>query len=245
MAVTGSRTYLADIEAAQQFLPQNKFREQLEQYRSLSKPPELDQVEVNRPGPDIQGFYNRLALTKNVSNVMGAVEAQKLANRNAMAALVQAQNQYAVNQQGYDLSGVTPQYTKGGKVGSPYGIPLRNYTRISSGFGPRSSQNGRIGSNHTGIDFAARAGTPIYATHSGYVRTAGWSGNYGNLVVLTGGSGLSTYYAHQSRMAVRPNQYVQKGQIIGYVGSTGRSTGNHLHYEVRVNGVPVNPARYY
>jgi murein DD-endopeptidase MepM/ murein hydrolase activator NlpD len=97
---------------------------------------------------------------------------------------------------------------------------------------------------HEGIDIAAPAGTPIRAAAAGTVIYAGWLGGYGNLIVLDHGSGLSTAYAHQSALAAGQGQQVAQGQVIGYVGDTGHSFGPHLHFEVRVNGVPVDPLGY-
>jgi len=97
---------------------------------------------------------------------------------------------------------------------------------------------------HAGIDIGAPDGTPIVAADDGIVIVAGSSGGYGNLVVIAHGEGLSTAYAHQSSMAVSSGQSVRRGQVIGYVGNTGASTGNHLHFEVRRNGEPVDPLGY-
>ena len=111
--------------------------------------------------------------------------------------------------------------------------------------GPITSPFGmRWGSLHPGIDIGVGMGTPIRAAASGRVITASYSGGYGNLVVVDHGNGLATAYAHQSSMAVTPGQQVSQGQVIGYVGSTGFSTGPHLHFEVRVNGSPVDPMGY-
>ena len=95
-----------------------------------------------------------------------------------------------------------------------------------------------------GVDIAAEIGTPIVATADGVVTAAGWNGGYGNMVDVDHGGGIVTRYGHASAVAVTVGQQVRRGQTIAYVGSTGRSTGPHLHYEVRVNGQPVNPAGY-
>lgn len=97
---------------------------------------------------------------------------------------------------------------------------------------------------HAGIDISAPNGTPIVAAASGTVYSAGWLGGYGNAVVIVHSGGLSTLYAHQSSLAVSSGSSVSQGQTIGYVGSTGFSTGNHLHFEVRLNGSPVDPLGY-
>ncbi len=109
---------------------------------------------------------------------------------------------------------------------------------LTSGFG------WRWGRMHEGIDVGVGYGTPLAAAAAGTVIVAGWSGGYGNLVVIDHGNGISTAYGHQSRIAVSSGQQVAQGSIIGYVGSTGHSTGPHLHFEVRVNGSPNNPLNY-
>jgi murein DD-endopeptidase MepM/ murein hydrolase activator NlpD len=97
---------------------------------------------------------------------------------------------------------------------------------------------------HNGIDFGASAGTPIRAAADGVVVSAGPLGGYGNATVIDHGNGLATMYAHQSQIIVSAGQHVSRGQVIGYVGSTGFSTGPHLHFEVRVQGTPVDPMQY-
>jgi murein DD-endopeptidase MepM/ murein hydrolase activator NlpD len=102
----------------------------------------------------------------------------------------------------------------------------------------------RWGRMHEGIDIGVGFGTPIQAAGPGTVIYCGWEGGYGNLVVIDHGGGLATAYAHQSSIAVSCGQQVAQGQTIGYVGSTGHSTGPHLHFEVRINGSPVDPLGY-
>ena len=111
--------------------------------------------------------------------------------------------------------------------------------------GPITSPFGmRWGSLHPGIDIGVGYGTPIHAAAAGRVLVASYDGGYGNLVVLDNGNSISTAYAHQSSIAVTVGQSVSQGQVIGYVGSTGFSTGPHLHFEVRINGTPVDPLGY-
>jgi murein DD-endopeptidase MepM/ murein hydrolase activator NlpD len=115
---------------------------------------------------------------------------------------------------------------------------------IVSGFGPRVHPILGTTRIHTGLDMAASMGEPIRAADTGNVVMAGWNGGYGNCVIIDHGAGLATLYAHQSEVAVSVGQRVNRGQVIGYVGSTGLSTGPHLHFEVRVNGTPVDPTQY-
>jgi murein DD-endopeptidase MepM/ murein hydrolase activator NlpD len=114
-----------------------------------------------------------------------------------------------------------------------------------SGFGMRTHPILRRRRMHNGVDYAAPRGTPIYAAGDGVVRQAGWKAGYGRWVSIRHNNGYETGYAHQSRIAggIKPGVRVKQGQVIGYVGSTGFSTGPHLHYEVRVNGRPVNPLK--
>lgn len=117
--------------------------------------------------------------------------------------------------------------------------PLNGGGTISSTYGSR------WGSFHYGLDFAASAGTPIYAAASGKVIYSGYNnGGYGKLIIIDHGNGYQTYYAHCSSLYVNVGDYVSQGQNIAGVGTTGNSTGNHLHFEVRIDGTPVNPYGY-
>ncbi len=113
--------------------------------------------------------------------------------------------------------------------------------RVTSGFGARRHPVLGYTRMHAGIDFGAAYGSPIYAVSDGTVTFAGWHGGHGNFVKLAHGGGFGTGYGHMSRIAVTPGSRVRAGQVIGYVGSTGLSTGPHLHYELYRGGVPVNP----
>lgn len=129
-------------------------------------------------------------------------------------------------------------------VGLPLRQPVFGRANLSSGFGLRSDPfNGRP-AMHTGLDFRGSVGDPVRSTANGKVVSAGWAGGYGRLVEIKHSNGLSTRYGHLSRIQVRPGQLVKAGQIIGRMGSTGRSTGPHLHYETRVRGEAVNPKRF-
>lgn len=115
---------------------------------------------------------------------------------------------------------------------------------VGSGFGSRVDPFSGQMVMHSGVDFAAPAGAPILAAAGGVVSVAEFNPAYGNMVVVDHGNGLQTLYAHASKLGVKAGEIVRKGQQIASVGSTGRSTGAHLHFEVHVNGVPRNPARF-
>lgn len=115
---------------------------------------------------------------------------------------------------------------------------------LRSSFGGRSDPFSGEGTFHTGIDLEAATGTPVHVTADGVVTRAGWSGDYGRLVIVDHGNGYETYYAHLSQLIVVPGEEVQRGQVIALSGGTGRATGPHMHYEVRLRGTPVNPYKY-
>ncbi len=124
----------------------------------------------------------------------------------------------------------------------PNSWPVRGW--ITSRFGPRKSPFFTTITNHEGIDIANEEGSSIKAPADGVVTFSGWQGSYGKLIVIDHGYGYSTRYGHMSRLLVNVGQRVRRGQVIGFMGSTGRSTASHLHFEIRVNGVPVNPLKY-
>jgi murein DD-endopeptidase MepM/ murein hydrolase activator NlpD len=144
----------------------------------------------------------------------------------AQAAQESSLNALILSESGFD----------GSSSSSGFAWPLRG--RVTSGFGYRW---GRL---HAGIDIAAPTGTPIHASKAGRVIFAGTMNGYGNVVIIDHGGGFSTLYAHQSRLGSSRGQVVSQGQVIGYVGSTGHSTGPHCHFEVRVNGSARNPRPY-
>lgn len=115
---------------------------------------------------------------------------------------------------------------------------------ITSNFGWRNCPLEDGGELHPGIDIAYDAGLPVVATADGKVVKSGWGGGYGNMVQIDHGNGIETIYGHNSQLLVSAGQEVRKGQVISYAGSTGKSTGPHVHYEVREKGVAVNPFKY-
>ena len=129
-----------------------------------------------------------------------------------------------------------------GVIAIPSDKPVRADVVLMSAYGFRSDPFNHHAAMHPGIDLSGAYGTPIYATADGTVIRAGWnSGGYGNLVEVDHGRGITTRYGHMSAILVSPGQHVVRGQQVGRMGSTGRSTGNHLHYEVRIDGRAVNP----
>jgi murein DD-endopeptidase MepM/ murein hydrolase activator NlpD len=127
-------------------------------------------------------------------------------------------------------------------LATPKGWPVAG--RISSPYGYREHPKTGLEDFHSGMDIASEPGTPVKATADGIVIFAGWSGGSGNLVALEHGLGFSTYYAHNRLVAVKVGQKVKRGDILSYVGSTGNSTGPHLHYEVWKEGKALNPSTY-
>ena len=114
---------------------------------------------------------------------------------------------------------------------------------LSSGYGQRRDPFDGGPDFHPGLDIAADRGTPIHATADGTIDSAGYNGSYGNSVLVNHGFGIGTRFGHLSKLAVRAGQTVRRGEIIGYVGATGRATSPHLHYEILLNGRPFNPLR--
>ncbi|HSU28341.1 MAG TPA: M23 family metallopeptidase [Chitinophagaceae bacterium] len=125
-------------------------------------------------------------------------------------------------------------------------VSNKDLQRIASGFGYRVDPIYKTMKFHEGLDFTAPTGTPIYATADGVVGTAGNTGNgYGNHVVISHGYGYETLYGHMVRVKVRPGQAIKRGEVIGWVGSTGKSTGPHCHYEVHKNGTKIDPIYFF
>lgn len=125
-------------------------------------------------------------------------------------------------------------------------VSNKNLDRISSGYGFRIDPVLKIVKEHKGLDFTAPLGTPIYATAEGRVKNAGFStGGFGNHVVINHGNGYETSYGHMIRVKARVGEMVKRGEVIGYVGSSGKSTGPHCHYEVHLNGRTVDPIYYF
>jgi len=128
-------------------------------------------------------------------------------------------------------------------IAIPSARPVADFA-FTSGFGVRADPFRHSAAMHAGIDLAGPIGTPIYATADGVVSYSGWMRGYGNLVEIAHGKAIETRYGHLSKLLVKPNTRVKRGQLIALMGSTGRSTGSHLHYEVRIDGRAVNPVPF-
>jgi len=126
----------------------------------------------------------------------------------------------------------------------PFGFPLKSSYRNTSGYGWRKHPTSGKMRMHDGADYASKTGTPIYATGEGVVVHAGWAGGYGRVIKIRHAMGFETRYAHLSKIRVKKGQRVSRGDRIGDMGNSGRSTGPHLHYEVRIGGKSVNPTTY-
>jgi murein DD-endopeptidase MepM/ murein hydrolase activator NlpD len=126
----------------------------------------------------------------------------------------------------------------------PYRKPVIGEVEFTSGFGVRSDPFLGRPAMHTGLDFRAATGDPVRVTAYGKVVSAGWSGGYGRMIEVDHGNGLATRYGHLSEINVKVGEIVKIGQVVGLVGSTGRSTGPHLHYETRIDGEAVDPQKF-
>jgi len=137
--------------------------------------------------------------------------------------------------------------TSGGRIvysGGVFCWPAPSYTYISSPFGYRIHPVYGTRKYHSGLDLAAPGGSPILAAADGTVRFSGWNGGYGNCLIIDHGGGIQTLYGHSSKLLVSVGQKVSRGQKVALVGTTGTSTGNHLHFEVLNNGVATDPMPY-
>lgn len=155
-------------------------------------------------------------------------------------ALINMENQLEKKEQ--EISKALQSYSYGSAPSGKLLWPVLG--KISSGFGNRRSYSGNL-KFHAGLDIYAQSGSPVYAAETGQVIKAEYDGGYGYCILIYHGGNFATFYAHLSGFAISNGQYVQKGQVIGYVGTTGFTTGPHLHFEVRIKGAPNNPLNYF
>lgn len=186
------------------------------------------------------GGSDRYKAVKGYDNSEDIIEIQKRINRLQRALVAQSKSYEEV----YELA--KSKDTMLGCIPAIQPVSNKDLKRLASGFGMRIHPIYKIAKMHTGLDFTADIGTEIYATGDGVIESieSKFSG-YGNHVIINHGFGYESLYAHMSRIAVTAGQRVRRGQIIGYVGNTGASTGPHLHYEVMKNGEKVDPSFYF
>lgn len=198
---------------------------------------ELEQAKAALDTKENQLSANIQAQNNTISQKEAAAEAQETVVAEMQKKADEAEKQYE--------AWVASQASTGSGVSAEgFRWPLDIAGRVTTEFGATQNVNGVIQTGHSGMDIAAPYGTPIKAAHDGVISSTTGHWSYGNVVMVDNGDGVTTLYAHMSSIAVGVGQSVKQGDVIGYVGSTGNSTGNHLHFEVRINGVKQNPRNY-
>jgi murein DD-endopeptidase MepM/ murein hydrolase activator NlpD len=247
-AALSAQHYLEVVQREQRrnFVRRQIAREELAYQQSRFEGEQAEVVALRDRAVSQKAELDRLRAELDVAQQESAA-----AEEREQAALSQVQSQKAavereIAQAKADAERVARQIRGGGSSeGSRPGALVRPSSGpITSRFGPRVHPIFGVVKFHYGIDFGAGAGSPIRAAAAGKVLSAGWIGGYGNTTIIDHGGGMATLYAHQSSFGVSAGQQVSAGQTIGAVGSTGNSTGPHLHFEVRVNGQAVDPAGY-
>ncbi|MDD6214805.1 MAG: peptidoglycan DD-metalloendopeptidase family protein [Firmicutes bacterium] len=221
----------------------NKYQSQIEKLTAAKQMVENEKNEQLEAKQILQQKQSQMKTKKAekeqiIQSLSSDIEALKKQEEEAEKAEKQIQAQIKAAMQKPAQKAV--KYTGNGK----FLWPLASYSSISSEYGYRIHPITKTKKLHAGIDIAAPAGTAIYAAEDGVVLTSGWNSGYGYCVTINHGGGYVTLYGHCSSLLVSAGQSVKKGQIIAKVGSTGNSTGNHLHFEVKVNGAAVNPRGY-
>lgn len=227
-----------------------EIRSQLKNYEEMTKEVSTIMSEIR---PEIEDLYQMAAGSEDAEEIWQMMQEYDLAYGNKLDNLekVLPKEVFELKELQSDIKCATNTVktvrsfvdVRSKVIGNtPSIIPTRGH--ITSLFGWRRSPFGAGRDFHTGIDIAAPEGTPIRAAAPGKVYMTGWGGGYGNMVRIQHKYGFRTVYAHCSRLAVKTEDYVKKGTIVGYVGHTGASTGNHLHYEVRLGDLPINPYPY-
>lgn len=226
--VGNDQQILADIQAQKQVVEQKTKELQARRDQAAQL-----QVQAAKAKADLDGksqqYQTALDQNKKAQDALSEQNEKLEADSNAMAEKIRK------------LTAAS----SGKVLGTINTYPLPGYYEISDPYGWRIHPITHKKSMHTGTDIPAPGGTSIHAAGSGVVIMAGWYGAYGNAVIIDHGGGYTSLYGHQSRIGVSVGDKVSAGDVIGYVGSTGWSTGNHLHFEVRVNGNPTDPLQFF
>ena len=207
----------------------------------------MKSLEVSKPN-NLYNYFNQPILKKRVTMMTkpksnGLSQLKYILLLPVCALLVSAFTSPSMGNNKYMNIIIVPEFLNT----PPSGYPVQNASKndISSFFGEKSKrQNNKTNVVHTGVDIKAKIGTPVFATADGTIATASMEGDWGNLVIITHTDGYETWYAHLNGFNSSENQEVKKGDVIGYVGITGKSSGPHLHYEVKQNGKPLDPLDY-
>ena len=224
----------ADLESAQTEVQEAKAEQEAARSELKAQENEVQSL-INEIKADEAKTKSAIEDLNAAADAMDAEIAKK--ERELQAAIEEERRKAQAN-------GTASNYTFDPGTGFYWPLPSNRVT-VTSFFGYRSDPFTGKSSNHYGTDITAPSGTEIYAAHGGVILTSAYNGSYGNYVVVSRGDGTNTLYAHMSKRAVSVGQTVSQGQVIGYVGSTGRSTGPHLHFEVRVNGTRGDVLKYY
>ncbi|MGA8529854.1 MAG: M23 family metallopeptidase [Acidobacteriaceae bacterium] len=222
------------------------------QLQAVAHVKELQAASLGSLASEVSALYglrqNRMAKTATAAVVPGSSDSPAAFNEEAYAQSLDQLDQLRTNAlsgrvQSFDL-GMAPAGIRdwAGLAGAPTLWPVVG--PITSSFGERLDPFNGEGAFHAGVDISASFGDPVRATADGVVQVASMASGYGREVIIDHRNGIETLYGHLSGFAVTPGQEVREGQVIGYVGMSGRSTGPHLHYEVRIHNTPVNPHRY-
>lgn len=256
----GPVTYLEILFTAQSFCD---FVDKVEIAKEITENDKKIFDEMDAIRAEVENSRNQILELKNTQEVskntlvekQAQVNAKKVERQNFIKSLEQDAKAYqkvideeerAMEALKSRISGSLSGSSRGAKyVGGEFMWPSDCHI-ITSHFSPRRKNPvSGVYKRHTGVDIGASYGTAIYAANSGTVTLAGWNSGYGNCVVIDHGGGKATLYAHMSSIGVSKGQSVKKGQTIGRVGSTGNSTGPHIHFEILINGAAVNPMQYF
>lgn len=230
-------------------------RELLVEFQDLVKQVEQKEAALKEEEEELQSLQTKLIEQQAQAEQLLASKNIEIANlqeaigENAteLQALINEANEAAKRQAEAAAAAVVNASSAGSSVVSGSGVlshPCPGYSRISSGFGYRDAPTAGATTFHGGLDFAASSGTPVYAAEGGTVTTSRFSSTAGNYIIINHGDGMQTVYMHMSALYVSEGATVSQGQNIGAVGTTGVSTGPHLHFEVRMNGTKVDPSYY-